>query len=87
VLRLRPIRRYARHRAVVVSAVAAYTQWRRECAAVGNAYRRWVIAGALDRPLAFDAYTAALDREEGAARLYARLMRRARGLAETGVAQ
>jgi hypothetical protein len=54
---------------------------------VGNAYRRWVIAGALDRPLAFDAYTAALDREEGAARLYARLMRRARGLAETAVAQ
>jgi hypothetical protein len=67
--------------------VAAYTQWRGEGAAVGNAYRRWPIASTLDRPLAFDAYTAALDREEGAALVYARLMRRASRLAETGLAQ
>jgi len=86
-MRLKPIRRSARRRALVESAVAAYTKWRRECAAVGNAYRRWVIASALDRPLAFDAYTAALDREEDAAQLYARLMRRAGRRAETGLAQ
>ena len=84
-MRLRPIRRSARRRALVDSAVAAYTQWRRECAAVGNAYRRWVIASALDRPLAFDAYTAALDREEDAVQLYARLMKRVGHLVETGL--
>jgi hypothetical protein len=46
-----------------------------------------VIASTLERPLAFDAYTAALEREEGAAQLYARLMRRAGRLAETGLAE
>jgi hypothetical protein len=44
-----------------------------------------VIASALDRPLAFDAYTAALDREEDAVQLYARLMKRVGHLVETGL--
>jgi hypothetical protein len=85
-MRLTPIRRHARQRALVDATVVAYTQWRRECAAVRNAYRQWKGASAFDRPLAFDAYNAALDREEGAAKLYARLMRRAGQLAETGLA-
>ena len=85
-MRLKPIRRSARQRALVDAAVVAYTQWRRECAAVRNAYRRWKGASAFERPLAFEAYNAALDREERAAKLYARLMRRARHLAEAGLA-
>jgi hypothetical protein len=83
---LKPIRRSARQRALVDAAVVTYTQWRRECAAVRNAYRRWKSASAFDRPLAFEAYKAALDREARAARLYARLTRRAGQLAETGLA-
>jgi hypothetical protein len=86
-MRLKPIRRSARQRALVDAAVVAYTQWRWECAAVRNAYRQWKSAGAFDRPLAFVAYNAALDREEGAAKLYARLMRRAGHLAEAGLAR
>lgn len=86
-MRLKPIRRSARQRALVDAAVAAYTQWRGECAAVRNAYRMWKSASAFDRPLAFDAYNAALDREEGAAKRYARLMRRAGRLTEPGLAR
>ena len=41
-MRLKRPKRSARQRALVESAVAAYTQWRGECAAVRNAYRRWV---------------------------------------------
>jgi hypothetical protein len=86
-MRLKPIGRSARQRALVDAAVVAYTQWRRECAAVRNAYRRWKSASAFDRPLAFDAHKAALDREEDAAKLYGRLMRRAGHLAEAGLAR
>jgi hypothetical protein len=57
--------------------VAAYGQWRRECFEVRNAYRRWVGASAPEKSIAFDAYNAALDREERAASRYARLMGRA----------
>lgn len=56
-----------RRRALIDGTVAAYTQWRRECAAVRNAYRRWVAASAVQKPFAFDDYNAALDREEHAA--------------------
>ena len=85
-MRLKPIMRSARQRALVDAAVIAYTQWRWECAAVRNAYRRWKSVSAFDRPRAFDAYKATLDREEGAAKLYARLMTRAGHLAEAGLA-
>ena len=85
-MRLKPIRRSARQRAVVDATVAAYSNWRGECAAVRNAYRSWASARVVDKPLAFVAYNAALDREEGAANLYARLLRRAGHLTETGLA-
>jgi hypothetical protein len=78
--------RSGRRRAAVDSALAAYREWRRESVAVRVAYRAWRGASALDEPRAFDAYTAALEREEGAAVLYARRMRRARRLVETGLA-
>jgi hypothetical protein len=84
---LTPFKRSARRRAMVDAAVAAYIEWRRECAAVRDAYRRWVSATTVDEPVAFVAYAAALDREEGAARLYAGLMRRAGHLAEIGLAR
>jgi len=58
----------------VDGAVAGYAQWRGECAAVRNAYRRWVGASAADKPFAFYAYTTALDREEHAASRYAHLV-------------
>jgi hypothetical protein len=85
-VRLKPIKRAARRRAVVEAAVAAYSQWQEECAAVRSAYRRWASASAVDEPLAFDAYKAALDREQHAATLYARLIRRAGRLVEIALA-
>jgi hypothetical protein len=48
-----------------------YCAWREECAHLDVAYRRFSIASPPDRPLAFAAYIAALDREESAARVYA----------------
>jgi hypothetical protein len=83
---LKPIRRSARERALVDAAVVAYREWTNECSAVRNAYRRWARASALDEPFAFGAYTAALDREEHAAKRYARVMRRARHMLETSLA-
>jgi hypothetical protein len=71
---------------VVDATVAAYFGWCRESAAVRNEYRSWTGARGVDKPLAFVAYNAALDREEGAAKLYARLLRRAGHVAETGLA-
>jgi len=51
-----------------------------------EAYRRWTGAAAASRPVAFDAYLAALAREERAARVYAAFLgwagRRARDLRE-----
>lgn len=86
-MRLGPVRRSARQRALVDGALAAYNQWRGECAVVGNAYRRWLGASVAEKPVAFHEYNAALDREERAARCYARLMDRAGHLAETGLAR
>jgi hypothetical protein len=80
------IRRAARRRAVVDAALAAYGQWREECYAVQTAYRTWTAASASAGSVAFEVYQAALDREESAARTYARAMRRARHLAETALA-
>jgi hypothetical protein len=61
---------------VVDAAVEAYVHWREECAAARDAYRRWSSVEKADRMLAFCAYTAALDREETAARIYAEAMKR-----------
>jgi hypothetical protein len=44
-----------------------YVSWREEAAAVRGAYDQWRGAHQSDRPLAYAAYRAALDREEQAA--------------------
>ena len=84
-LRMKLIRRSARQRALVDAAVTAYAQWRSESATVRIAYRRWVAAGAGDNAFAFHAYNDALDREERAARRYARLIGRAGQLPEAAL--
>lgn len=85
-MRLKLPKRSARQRALVQCTLAAYTQWRAECVAVRNAYRRWIAANAAQKSFAFDDYRDALDREERAATRYARLMSRAGQLPETGLA-
>jgi hypothetical protein len=57
----------------------AYDDWREECAAVELAYRRWSTAPADGSALAFAIYVAALDREQRASNVYARLVARNRG--------
>jgi hypothetical protein len=52
-----------------------YVSWREQCAAVSMAYQRWSDAGRARRVSAYAEYTAALDREELAAREYARQLR------------
>ena len=61
-------------------AIDAYVDWRNQCSAVRVAYSRWAGARASDAALWYAAYAAALDREELAAKVYSRLIRRARGL-------
>ena len=75
-----------RSRTVADAALAAYSDWRSECADVRISYRRWVRARREEEPSAFSDYRSALDREERAAKHFARLMRRAGHLAETGIA-
>lgn len=48
-----------------------YREWKQASARVSAAYDGFSSAGPPDRPAAFAAYTAALDREEAAARSYA----------------
>jgi hypothetical protein len=52
----------------------AYVDWRQECMRVWEAYERWLSAARADAGLAFPAYLAALDREERASEVYARLI-------------
>jgi hypothetical protein len=66
--------RAARQRQLLSAAGVAHGQWRDECAAVRNAYRRWAGSPLAQEPVAFRAYGAALDREERAANRYARLL-------------
>jgi hypothetical protein len=56
--------------------IDAHADWREECAALHDAYDRWANAPRDDRALAFASYVAALDNEEHASLLYARLVRR-----------
>jgi hypothetical protein len=56
--------------------VDAYVDWREECLGVWEAYERWASSAVRDRPVAFSAYRAALEREEHAARVYADLITR-----------
>jgi hypothetical protein len=58
----------------VARAMDAYVQWRNECIAVRDAYGRWTAARGTSVSLAFQAYAAALDREEFASEQYAALI-------------
>jgi hypothetical protein len=53
--------------------VIAYAEWRMSCTSVWAAYRRWSNAGNADADVAHAAYTAALDREDAAARVYSKV--------------
>jgi hypothetical protein len=64
----------------------AYVEWREECGEVWDAYCAWTFSCSADAELAFSAYEAALDREEGAAAIYADRVRCADGLLERGLA-
>jgi hypothetical protein len=52
----------------------AHVEWRKECTAVWNTYGRWATANAADAAAAHAAYWAALEREEAAATVYAKLV-------------
>jgi len=56
--------------------VIAYAEWRMSCTSVWEAYREWSKATRADANLAHAAYAAALDREDAAARVYSRLIKR-----------
>ena len=86
-MRLNPLRRFGKRRDTRARAVDAYVAWREECVAVRTAYLAWRRARAVEAALAFDAYEAALDREEVAAEVYAALMRRVGHLVEVGLAR
>ena len=62
---------------VAADPVIAYAEWRMSCASVRAAYGQWSTASRTDARLAYAAYTAALDREDAAARVYSRLSKRA----------
>lgn len=86
-MRWKPRRRSIRKRNTVDLAIDAYVSWREECGAVRNAYLAWRHAPAAEAAVAFDAYEAALDREEVAADVYAELVSRVGHLAEIGLAR
>jgi hypothetical protein len=56
--------------------LAAYVEWRSTCARVSDTYRSWAIDTSPADRIAFGLYMAALDAEEQAAEVYARLVRR-----------
>jgi hypothetical protein len=68
-------------------AVDAYLAWRKECVTVRDTYVTWKRAPAAEAACAFDAYEAALHREEVAANGYAQLSRRVGHIAEVGLAR
>jgi hypothetical protein len=61
------------------SLMDSYVHWRDESRAVAESYRTWRSASGGDRHAAFDAYLAALDREEHAAGGYQRVIEQAHG--------
>ena len=60
--------------ALIDAAVDSYVNWREESAAVRRAYRGWAAAERGQRPGAYAAYVAALDREERAGTRYAHVL-------------
>ena len=77
-----PIQIWLRRR-MVDAAVDAYVDWRDECRAVWDAYRVWASAPVAEDGFAFVAYSAALDREQRTAEIYAEQIRRVGGLLKT----
>src|ERR1700747_3215631 len=65
---------------LVSELIDAYVSWREACLQVSDAYGSWASETGLGATSAFGRYMAALDREECAAEIYARLVRRAGGL-------
>jgi hypothetical protein len=61
-----------------------YLDWREEAAAVADAYALWADAPVGEEGRCFAAYTAALEREEAAARSYADVLAAAQLLAAHG---
>lgn len=57
--------------ALVDDTIDRYVDWREACRTVRTRYERWSGAPMGERTERFAAYHAALDREEGAAQLYA----------------
>ena len=74
-----------RRQALLASTAAAYADWRHECAAVRSAYRRWLAASKPNEAFAFHWYECALIREERAAGVYARMVKRAGHLPDIGL--
>ena len=56
---------------LIDAAVDSYVEWREASATVRRAYRHWSDAARRERPVAFAAYRAALEREERACDRYA----------------
>jgi hypothetical protein len=65
--------------ALVDQAMERYVEWREECAAVNDAYANWTHAPMEEADLPFVAYSAALDREQSAATVYGRALKRLEG--------
>ena len=84
-MRLRLMHSGGREGRLSRAVVIAYAEWRSECAEVRTAYRQWKGASAAEKPVAFDAYNAALNREEDAAKRYARRTHRAGLIRESGL--
>jgi hypothetical protein len=67
-------------RSLVDDLVLAYVEWREESTAVWQVYGWWTGTGSENAARAHAVYRAALDREEAAARVYAKLIEAARQL-------
>jgi hypothetical protein len=57
-------------RPLVDKFIESWVRWRESCEAVHSAYARWQQCEASERGLAFEAYRAALDREDQAAHVH-----------------
>jgi hypothetical protein len=64
------------HRRLVDKMVDAYVNWREACLLVTDAYRSWARTTGPAATFAFCRYRAALEQEERAAEVYARMVRR-----------
>jgi hypothetical protein len=73
------MRRYTMNRLsrkrLIDKLVAAYVDWREACARVNDAYRFWASEPGPSDRVAFGLYVAALDAEQQAAEVYARVIR------------